>query len=255
MALDGTGAGHRITLIATGINSGFAGGVNRGLAHLAADPEIDRFWVLNPDCATPPDTPARLATAPGDFALMGNRIILLDDPDMIQIDGGRINWTTGITSNLNTLRDPATTPPPAPTAMDFISGASMVASRAFYESVGPLREDYFLYYEEVDWALRRTAPLAWAADAPVYHKGGASIGSRTQRQRASALSLYFIHRARLMFLWRFRRRSVPGGLAYSLAKAAQLAIDRDFAGAGALLRGSLRMRPPRAVRARLGRTA
>ena len=120
----------------------------------------------------------------------------------------------------------------------------MVASRAFYESVGPMREDYFLYYEEVDWAMRRNAPLAYAPDALVYHKGGASIGSRTAQKRASVLSLYYINRARMMFLWRFRRRSVIGGLVYSLAKAAQLAIEGDTAGAGALLRGTFQMRAP-----------
>ncbi len=252
VALDGTGAGHQMTLIETGQNTGFAGGVNRGLAYLAADPGIDRFWVLNPDCAVPPDTPARLATAEGDFSLMGNRIIFQDDPDMIQIDGGLINWTTGVTSNLNTLKNPVETPAPAPDQMQFISGASMVARRRFYETVGPMREDYFLYYEEVDWALRRTAPLSWVADAPVYHKGGASIGSRTTRQRASVVSLYFIHRARLMFLWRFRKSSLISGLFYSLAKSVHLIMQGDLAGAGALLRGTLQMRPPKAVRIKLG---
>ncbi len=252
VALDGSGAGHQITLIETGQNTGFAGGVNRGLAYLAQDSAIDRFWVLNPDCAVPPATPAKLAAQQGDFSLMGNRIILQDDPDMIQLDGGLINWTTGVTFNLNTLQNPATTPAPDPTAMQFISGASMVASRTFYESVGPMREDYFLYYEEVDWAMRRNAPLAWAADAPVYHKGGASIGSRTMRQRASALSLYFIHRARLMFLWRFRKSGVIGGLIYSLAKSVQLLIGRDLRGAEALLRGAFQMSAPKAVRQKLG---
>lgn len=250
--LDGTGEGHQITLIETGQNTGFAGGVNHGLAVLAKDPGIDRFWVLNPDCAVPPATPEKLARAPGGFSLMGNRIIFQDDPDMIQIDGGLINWTTGVTSNLNTLRDPATTPAPTPEQMQFISGASMVASRAFYESVGPMKEDYFLYYEEVDWALRRNAPLAWADGAPVYHKGGASIGSRTTRQRASALSLYFIHRARVMFLWRFRKTSLSQGLIYSLAKSVQLLGQGDRAGAAAVLRGTFQMRPPKAVRIKLG---
>lgn len=252
IALDGSGTGHQITLIETGQNTGFAGGVNHGLAHLAKDPCVDRFWVLNPDCAVPADTPAKLARTPGEFSLMGNRIVFQDDPDKIQIDGGLINWTTGVTSNLNTLANPDTTPPPTPDAMHFISGASMVASRRFYETVGPMREDYFLYYEEVDWAMRRNAPLAYAVDAPVYHKGGASIGSRTTRQRASVLSLYYIHRGRMMFLWRFKRSGIIGGVAYSLAKAAQLAIDRDIAGAGALLRGAFQMRPPLRVRQMLG---
>ena len=250
--LDGSGAGHHVTLIATGQNMGFAGGVNVGLAHLAQDAAIDRFWVLNPDCAVPPATAAIFANAPDGFSLMGGRIVFQDTPDQIQIDGGVIRWGTGLTKNLNHTRNPAKTPWPDSTALDFISGASMVASRAFYESVGPLHEDYFLYYEEVDWAQRRNLPLAYAQGAVVYHKGGSEIGSRRGAQKASALSLYFIHRARMRFLWRFRRTGLPGAVAYSFAKAGQLALTGDTAGAVALLRGTFQLRAPAAVRRILG---
>jgi len=171
--LDGSGAGHQVTLIETGKNTGFAGGVNVGLAHLAQDDAIDRFWVLNPDCAVPPETARVLAVAPDGFALLGGRIIYQDDP------------------------------------------------------------------------------LAYAGDAVVYHKGGASIGSRTTRQKASPLSLYFIHRARIRFLWRFRKTGLPGGIAFSLAKAAQLLLAGDVAGAESLLRGTFQMHAPQGVRARV----
>ena len=40
--------GSRITLIETGVNGGFAAGVNIGLASLAACRDIDRFWVFEP---------------------------------------------------------------------------------------------------------------------------------------------------------------------------------------------------------------
>ena len=246
--LDGSGKGqHRITLIATGKNTGFAGGVNTGLASLAHDPAIDRFWVLNPDCAVPPKTPTRFATAPDGFSLLGGRIAFLDDPDKIQIDGGLIRWATGLTKNLNYLANPLTTPAPDPVTLDFISGASMVASRAHYETVGPMREDYFLYYEEVDWAQRSALPLSYAPGALVYHQGGASIGSRTTKQKASLVSVYFIHRSRMRFLWRFWKVGLLGGVAYSLAKAAQLAACGDLARAVGLLRGAVQASPPQSV--------
>jgi len=85
--LDGSGAGHQVTLIETGKNTGFAGGVNVGLAHLAQDDAIDRFWVLNPDCAVPPETARVLAVAPDGFALLGGRIIYQDDPTMKRSTG------------------------------------------------------------------------------------------------------------------------------------------------------------------------
>lgn len=40
------------------------------------------------------------------------------------------------------------------TRLGFISGVSLLVRKSFLEQVGLLNEDYFLYYEEVDWSLR-----------------------------------------------------------------------------------------------------
>jgi len=252
-------AGHTVTLIETGVNGGFAAGVNRGLAALAAMQEIDRFWVLNPDSAVPPVTARALATEPspnGGFALMGGRVIYLDTPDQIQIDGGTINWRTGVTSNINQYADPIITPPPDPARMDFISGASMVASRAFYETAGPMPEDYFLYYEEVDWALRRGAfPLAYCKDAIVYHRAGTAIGSAASGRPASPFSIYFKHRGRMRFLKRFCPRSLLTAHVYSLAKAAQLLAGGYAEEAKTLLAARFGRAPTAAIRQKLSAEA
>src|SRR5690606_13691803 len=50
-----------ITLIAQSANGGFAAGVNVGLAHLAKDQQLDRFWILNPDSVLPLGTVAAFA--------------------------------------------------------------------------------------------------------------------------------------------------------------------------------------------------
>ena len=247
--------GHGITVIEAGMNGGFAAGVNVGLALLTARPGIDRFWVLNPDIVVPPGTPCAFATEPappGGFALMGGRVIYLDTPDQIQIDGGTINWRTGVTSNVNQYADPVITPPPDPARMDFITGASMVASRAFYEAAGPMPEDYFLYYEEVDWALRRGGlPLTYCKDAIIYHRAGTAIGSPTLGRPASPFSLYFKHRGRIRFVRRHLPRALPGALMYSLAKAAQLGLKGFGAEARAVLAGSFNRPPAPEIRARL----
>ena len=245
-------AGHRVELVEAGANGGYAAGVNAGLARLLADPALDRFWILNPDSLVPPDTPRLLAGAPGGFSLMGGRVLYLDTPDMIQIDGGTLDRRTGVTGNLHLGLSHAATPPPDPAAMDFVTGASMVASRAFVERAGPMPEDYFLYYEEVDWALRRgDLPLAYCEGALVYHRAGTAIGSPTLGRPASPFSLWFKHRARLRFLRRHFPRAVPMALLYSAAKAGQLAAGAHAAEAWAILSGSLNLPPPRAVRARL----
>src|SRR3546814_993212 len=37
---------------------------------------------------------------------------------------------------------------------DFVCGAALAVSRKFVETIGPMDEDYFLYFEAIDWAMR-----------------------------------------------------------------------------------------------------
>lgn len=243
-----------LTVIPAGVNGGFAAGVNIGLAHLFADPAIDRVWILNPDSVVPPGTPAAFAAqAPGPFSLMGGRVTYYDRPDMIQIDGGTLNPWTGVTGNVNLRQSFGAAPAPKVSDMVFITGASMVASRAFYETVGPMPEDYFLYYEEVEWALSRGAlPLAVAPTARVYHRAGTAIGSHTPDRPASAFSLYFKHRSRMRFVrWHLPLIRRPIAWAYTLAKALQLRLKGFKAEARAVLTGAWGAAPPVGVRDRL----
>ncbi len=230
--------GHDLTLIEAPGNGGFAAGVNLGLAELALDPAIDRFWVLNPDTLIPPDTPGTLARAAGGFALMGNRVCYLHDPGSIQIDGGGRLRHSGVTDNIHLGRRAALTPPPDPRRFDFVMGGSMVVSRAFYEAAGPMDEGYFLYYEEVDWALRRdTLPLAFCSGAEIFHRAGSAIGSPRLDRAASPLSVYYKHRARMRFIRRHRPDARLHAHLYGLAKMGQMLIRGERAQAVALWKG------------------
>ncbi|HQU70315.1 MAG TPA: glycosyltransferase family 2 protein [Albidovulum sp.] len=244
-----------VSLVHSTVNLGFAGGVNLGLAFLAPMPEIGHFWVLNPDAfADPGATKAILdcaARVPG-YALMGGRVCYADPKNRIQIDGGILNKWTGVSGNINLGRDADKTPMPKAAELDFITGANMVASRRFYEAVGPMAEDYFLYYEEADWAMRRGAmPLAVAPDFLVYHHAGTAIGSPTFERIASPFSFWFKYRGRTKFVWRFNPLGLPVTLAYSTAKALQLLAKGARPQAAALMRGAFGLGPPRAVRDRL----
>ena len=256
LATSDTECAHQIRLIQTEINGGFAAGVNAGLATLMHQSELDRVWILNPDSMVAQKTGHALATfTPPElaFSLMGGRVLYFDDPDIIQIDGGRINKRTGVTGNWHLGQRQQDVSQPQASALDFITGASMVVSRAFYEAVGPMREDYFLYYEEVDWALRRgDLPLAYCPGALVYHRAGTAIGSATLGRPASPFSLYFKHRARLRFVRRHFPRAVPTALAYSCAKAAQLAVKGYLTEAWTILYASFGRPPSKAITARLG---
>lgn len=239
-----------VTLIRAGSNRGFAAGVNLGLAHLQRDDELDRYWVLNPDCVVPPDTPAKLARAPQPFALLGNRLLYGDDPDRVQIDAGTINRWTGATGNLNLGARASVTPLADATDADFVSGASMTVSRNFLEAAGPMPDEYFLYYEEVHWAqMRGDLPLALCPDAPVLHAAGSSIGSATLQRGPSALSVYFKHRARLRFVAWHRPLALLPAYLFGLGKAVQHLARGEWAALPAVLRALHGLPPSRSIRA------
>ncbi len=244
-----------VLLVHAGVNGGYAAGVNAGLECLAAVPGLDRFWILNPDSAVPPGTARAFATEAGPaggFSLMGGRVNYLEKPDVIQIDGGLIDWRTGATSNVNQGASSADAPAPDPARMDFITGASMVVSRRFWDAAGPMREDYFLYYEEVDWAMQRgSLPLAYCPAGIVFHRAGTSIGSPTPFRIGSPFAIYFKHRNRMRFIRRFRPAARFTAHAFTLAKAAQMMLRGHRREAAVLVSASFDRDPPADVRARI----
>lgn len=244
-----------VILVSSGFNRGFAGGVNIGLKCLGGIGAVSHFWILNPD--TRADKSAILqilktAAEVPQYALMGGRVMYAYDPPTIQIDGGLINLWTGVSSNVNVGKDPLSAKMPTGSELDFITGASMVASREFYERVGPMNEDYFLYYEEVDWAFRRQEmALAVSPGLVVWHHAGTAIGSRTTKRSASAFSCWFMYRSRLRFIRRHRPIAVPFVIAYASVKAIQLVFRRETSQAKAILSAIFALPVPMEVGERL----
>ena len=241
-----------LTLLNSPVNGGFAYATNRSIEVLQADPAISLFWLLNPDCIAAHDAAAiyRRAGRDGDFSLMGGRTVFEEARDLVQTDGGRVSLWTGVCASLNHRVPVDGAAFPEAGALDFITGANCVASRRFIETVGLMEEDYFLYYEEVDWALRRgSLPLRVVEDAVVCHVGGTSIGSGSINRRPSPFSNYFNYRNRMRFIRRFNPAGLPVAMAYAVAKAMQLYVLGAPLEAKALLAGIFERRPPEAVRA------
>lgn len=242
---------EKITLIRSPLNSGYAGGVNLGIKYLLQDIDVDLFWVLNPDCVVEPTTASAFAkhaeNAPH-FSLMGSRVRYLDGEKTIQSDGGVVNLWTGVCSNTH-QGQPASTPARQNAdGLQFISGANMVASRAFIETVGLMSEIYFLYYEEVDWAMRRgDLPLAWCEDATVYHHGGTVIGTGAHNRAPSGFANYFNFRNRMKFMARFRKAALPVSYIYTTLKIIKVLLKDGREQAIAGWRGLNFMHPPKPV--------
>lgn len=241
-----------LTLVRARVNRGYAGGVNLGLELLRG--HVDGYWILNPDCVVGPDAPRAYRDALARrqrFGLMSCRTLHYSHPDVIQSDGGYVDRRTGVCHQINARAPEVATPLPEPGVLEWLTGANLMASQAFLDRVGPMEIDYFLYYEEVDWAFRRgDLPLVVLDEGRVYHHAGTSIGSGAYGRRPSAFANYFNHRNRIRFA---RRRLGGAGLlayAYSLAKAAQLVLKGAPDEAWAVIAGTFELPAPPGVGAK-----
>lgn len=248
-------AGHSVTILRNRRNRGFAAGVNAALAHLHACPEIGLFWILNPDCRVLPGTAMaylRGAREAGRFGLIGGRTFYHAPDRTIQSDGGRVGRWSGICRNANQGCRPADAVVPLPETLDYVSGANFAVSRAFLDRAGAMPEDYFLYYEEVEWAMRRgDLPLVICPNAAVLHHCGTSAGSGIPGRTPSAFSNYFNYRNRMRFMRRQRPIALPTSWALSMARIARLGARGAWAAAWGAFCGLNGLAPPPAVRARL----
>lgn len=203
----------RVVLIQNGANLGFAGGCNIGL-RFALSQGHEYFWLLNNDTEIEPGALAHLldrVLRDPKIGMCGSRLVYFDAPDVVQARGGATYAPAlGVGRHIG-VHEPISAPenPEAIEAdMDYVVGASMLVTRRFLESVGLMQEDYFLYFEELDWATRGRAQgfrLAYAPESVVRHKEGASIGSSHQGP-GSTLSMRYLSRNRLLFTQRFHKQ-------------------------------------------------
>lgn len=244
----------KFRLIRLSENTGFAGGVNSGLAVAMADANITHFWLLNPDTELGPETIAELMEGLKQTTahLIGSRIEYIEPAEIIQSDGGVIDKKLGICRNIHGGL-PNSTPRPNCT-LDFVSGANMIVTRRFVEEVGEMCDEYFLYYEEVDWALRGKdlgLGLEILEKAVVYHVGGSTIGTKTAARKRSPLSSYFLMRGRILFMRKFFPNYVALSAVYSLAQCAAMFFRESPESSMAALKGVLNLAPPAAVQTQL----
>lgn len=210
-------ADQLLALISNDENLGFAGGNNVGLRYVMARGDSEYCWLLNNDTVVEPDALNHLVTRmqqQPDIGICGSTIRLYHDRQRVQaLGGGRycrwigLPWHYGRFTTwgkkINERR--------AEAWMNYVEGASMLVSQKFLDEVGLLCEDYFLYFEEADWAIRAKGSfnLGYAARSIVYHKIGGSIGTSSNPATMSYTSDYFNIRNRLLFTRRFYPAALP----------------------------------------------
>ena len=199
----------RLTIVLAGGNLGFAGGNNVGIVAAGLD-RYQHFWLLNTDTVIRLDALRRLLDRCADDArvgMVGSTLLYYDEPDRIQAMGGAevhprrlVAAHLGIGLGLDAVPGDEKALRKIEARLSYVIGASMLVTSEFIRRVGPMCEDYFLYYEEVDWAMRGSPEftLAYAPSSFVYHK----VGSSSEKATPS-FSMRLLYRNRVRFIGRF----------------------------------------------------
>jgi N-acetylglucosaminyl-diphospho-decaprenol L-rhamnosyltransferase len=203
-----------VSLLPLSSNGGFSFGNNAVIRQALGSPNPpDYVLLLNPDTVVRPHAIAKLVefldTHP-QIGLAGSR---LEDPDGTpQFSAFRFPsfWNEfdhglriGLISQL--LQQHLITLPLSdrPCPADWLAGASLMVRRQVFESVGLLDEEYFLYFEEVDFC-RRAKQAGWdcwyVPDSRVVHLVGQSSGVTDTKRSPQRRPQYWFNSRRRYFL-------------------------------------------------------
>jgi N-acetylglucosaminyl-diphospho-decaprenol L-rhamnosyltransferase len=229
-----TTAGRKIEILLAPRNLGYAGGVN---ACLAASGDADLWWILNPDTEPHPAAMAALAdrVTAGDCEAAGG--VIVSPEGLVESCGGQWYAALAYPRSLGHGIDAGAVikAQRIERHLSYISGASMMVGRPFLETVGLMREDYFLYCEEVEWCLRaisRGMRLGFAPSARVLHQQGTSTGSVRSLRDRPKLPVYLDTRNKILvtrdrFPW-LAPLAVPGVLALMVIRCARAGAGRQL---------------------------
>lgn len=224
-------------------NRGYAGGNNRGLIH-AKSAGKQYALVVNPDIVLDRDCVERLVAFADEHPLvaLASPKIYYPDRKTIWFAGARINWIDGTTPQVGQGQIDIGIPGP-PEPIERACGAAMLVCMDAVSQVGPMAEEYFLYFEEVDWSVRFVAAgweLFIVPAARCVHAPSSSTGVD------SPLLWYYLTRNNLLFMSRFGRangktfRRALGRRSWQqIRRCLEHPSQRNFHRAGAVAKGWL----------------
>lgn len=191
-----------IIFIRSNENLGFAGGNNLGIKATTGD----YYFLVNNDTEFTSgliETLVNTLNVHANIGIISPKIRYFSDPHLIQYVGFTpMNFWTCQNKCIGQFETDKGQYDHIAAPTGFCHGAAMMLRREAVDKSGLMAENYFLYYEEMDWneRIKRTGYQAWVCtDALIYHKESVSVGQK------SALKEYFMNRNRILFM----RRNAP----------------------------------------------
>lgn len=155
-----------------GPNVGFSGGVNRVLREISGS--FDWYLVLNNDAKIDyQNVMAMLAEGIHDSSVGFLTPTVLSHDGSVWSQGGKISWLLGraYQIGLGSMYQP--TSRNSCVEVDYPPGCVVLVRDVVVERVGLMDESYFMYWEEVDWAVRAKRQgykSVWVPNAIAYHE-------------------------------------------------------------------------------------
>ncbi len=205
-----TSLDNPLIFIQAGDNRGFAAGNNIGIRYALAKDDFEYIWLLNNDTVVEKNTLSkacmRLQNADNQkskIGIVGSKLLFYDNPDIIQGIGGLYNKKLSTAKHLGAYEKDSGQydTDKVLDKIDYVIGASMFVTKNFILDIGLMCEDFFLYFEEIDWTLRGQSKgyaIDYCWESKVYHKEGSSILQGSKFKKGSEISDYYGHRNRLI---------------------------------------------------------
>jgi GT2 family glycosyltransferase len=185
-----------VHFIRSDTNMGFAGGNNLGIRAAAGD----FFFLVNNDTEFTFGLTGQLVkvleTHP-EAAVVSPKIRYYDQPDILQYAGfTKMNYYTASNHCIGQFEKDSGQFDHLTGETAFAHGAAMLVRKEAAGKAGLMKENYFLYYEEMDWCdsfKKQGYTIRLNMQALIYHKESVSVGQK------SALKEYFMNRNRILF--------------------------------------------------------
>jgi N-acetylglucosaminyl-diphospho-decaprenol L-rhamnosyltransferase len=213
-AIETEGWGEWATLMPLDLNGGFAYGNNAAIRPALQSTNPPPYvLLLNPDTVVRPDALKTLVDFMNEHPDVGIAGSRLEDPDgtpqrsafrfhtvFSELDFG---LRLGVVSKL--LSKWVVAPPPSDEThqTDWVAGASMIIRREVFDAAGLMDEDYFMYYEEMDFCLqaKRAGWSCWyVPQSRVVHLVGQSSGVTDTKKPPKRLPQYLFDSRRRYFI-------------------------------------------------------
>ena len=188
-----------ITLIERNINDGFAAGNNVGIKYALDEFGSNYILLLNNDTIVTKNCLSKMLDSlkkDKSAGIATCKLMKTNNKEEIDCYGGKINWNK-VVGNFNYVKK----------QNDFYyseiaSGACMLIKKEVFEKIGYLSEDYFMYFEDLDYSVRAIEAdykIQVVPEAIIYHKGGATAG------KASPFAIKWNTRNRIIFYKKFKK--------------------------------------------------